>query len=95
MMLRLAALASFALPAAAPRAIAQDVGLLLGVADRSTPCDSTPERLSTYRDARHSRRKILDSRVEEACWDAQQRFLRQFPDGEWWIDRMRPKGAAA
>ena len=48
-MLRLAALASFALAAAAPRAIAQDVGLLLGVADRSTPCDdSTPERLSTW-----------------------------------------------
>jgi len=47
-MLRLAVLASFALAAAAPRAIAQDVGFLLGVADRSTPYDSTPERLSTW-----------------------------------------------
>jgi hypothetical protein len=48
-----------------------------------------------YRDARRSRRRLADSQVENACWEAQQRFLKQLPDGDWWIDRMRPRGSAA
>jgi hypothetical protein len=47
-----------------------------------------------YRDARRFRHRIGDSHVEDVCWEAQERFLKQFPDGDWWIKRMRPKGSA-
>ena len=47
-----------------------------------------------YRNARRSHVPIAHSQVDNACWEAQQRFLKQLPDGDWWIDRMRPKGSA-
>jgi hypothetical protein len=48
-----------------------------------------------HRNARHAKRRADPEGVAQACWDAQERFLRSFPDGNWWIQRIRPKGSAA
>jgi hypothetical protein len=42
------------------------------------------------RDAHAGRRSIEQTVIAAAAWEAQQRFLRQFPGAEEWIDYMRP-----
>jgi hypothetical protein len=44
------------------------------------------------RDARAAGRPIDRITVREACWTAQQRFLRRFGDADEWIDYMKPGG---
>ena len=42
------------------------------------------------RDAKAFGRAMDRDAIRDACWQAQQRYLRQFPDAEEWIDYMNP-----
>lgn len=42
------------------------------------------------RDAKAAGQPLKRISVRNACWNAQQRFLRQFDDAEMWIDYMDP-----
>ena len=46
------------------------------------------------RDARAFRRRLRIPALRQASWAAQTRFLECFPDGSWWIDRLRPRWSA-
>ena len=42
------------------------------------------------RDAKATGLPVNRAGISAACWDAQQRFLRQFPDADEWIEYMEP-----
>jgi hypothetical protein len=48
-----------------------------------------------HRNARRARRRANSKGLAQACWEAQERFLQTLPDGNWWMDRLRPKDSAA
>jgi hypothetical protein len=48
-----------------------------------------------YRNARRAKRHVDYDGLVKACWEAEERFLQTLPDGDWWIERLRPRNSAA